>query len=206
MSLPANMCCAGHLGSAANVGDRMKAELMKKRKKGKLPPQATEALKAWWEQNSHWPYPSVSGSAHAPCSGGRCPCLRVQVTCHTESRQLVRKACVLQGQFRGVMTVWCRFAGVGQEAPGGGHGAGHQPAQQLVHQPAQAPLEHKEPAGPLAGVLWLQHARCLWVCPGRTVWHGGAMRAAAIAVELDYLHPHLRSEAKATLLGNDTAM
>ena len=37
----------------------LKEEFMRKRKKGKLPKDATEALKAWWQSNLVWPYPSV---------------------------------------------------------------------------------------------------------------------------------------------------
>ena len=37
----------------------LKEEFMRKRKKGRLPKDATEALKAWWQSNLVWPYPSV---------------------------------------------------------------------------------------------------------------------------------------------------
>jgi hypothetical protein len=37
----------------------LKEEFMRKRKKGKLPKDATSALKTWWQANLVWPYPSV---------------------------------------------------------------------------------------------------------------------------------------------------
>jgi hypothetical protein len=37
---------------------------MRKRKKGKLPKDATSALKAWWQGNLVWPYPSVRAPSH----------------------------------------------------------------------------------------------------------------------------------------------
>ena len=36
---------------------------MRKRKKGKLPKDATTALKTWWTSNLVWPYPSVRACA-----------------------------------------------------------------------------------------------------------------------------------------------
>eukprot|EP00850_Spirogloea_muscicola_P019276 SM000187S03893 [mRNA] locus=s187:203497:205818:- [translate_table: standard] len=36
----------------------LKAEFLKKRKKGKLPREATAALLAWWSDHIHWPYPT----------------------------------------------------------------------------------------------------------------------------------------------------
>jgi hypothetical protein len=36
----------------------LKEEFMRKRKKGKLPKDATSALKAWWQANLVWPYPT----------------------------------------------------------------------------------------------------------------------------------------------------
>ena len=36
---------------------------MRKRKKGKLPKDATTALKTWWASNLVWPYPSVRARA-----------------------------------------------------------------------------------------------------------------------------------------------
>ena len=36
---------------------------MRKRKKGKLPKDATTALKTWWTSNLVWPYPSVRARA-----------------------------------------------------------------------------------------------------------------------------------------------
>jgi hypothetical protein len=36
---------------------------MRKRKKGKLPKDATTALKTWWTSNLVWPYPSVCARA-----------------------------------------------------------------------------------------------------------------------------------------------
>jgi len=39
----------------------LKEEFTRKRKKGKLPKDATTALKTWWQGNLVWPYPSVRG-------------------------------------------------------------------------------------------------------------------------------------------------
>jgi hypothetical protein len=36
----------------------LKEEFLRKRKKGKLPKDATSALKAWWQANLVWPYPT----------------------------------------------------------------------------------------------------------------------------------------------------
>jgi hypothetical protein len=36
----------------------LKSEFMKKRRKGKLPDDSTDVLKAWWAENIVWPYPS----------------------------------------------------------------------------------------------------------------------------------------------------
>ena len=48
----------------------LKEEFMRKRKKGKLPKDATTSLKTWWTSNLVWPYPSVR-ARHAPrvCGG-----------------------------------------------------------------------------------------------------------------------------------------
>ena len=46
----------------------LKEEFTRKRKKGKLPKDATTALKTWWQGNLVWPYPSVRGSDG--CAGG----------------------------------------------------------------------------------------------------------------------------------------
>jgi len=46
----------------------LKEEFMRKRKKGKLPKDATSSLKTWWTSNLVWPYPSVRAAAHSlPC-------------------------------------------------------------------------------------------------------------------------------------------
>ena len=37
---------------------------MRKRKKGKLPKDATTSLKTWWTANLVWPYPSVRACKH----------------------------------------------------------------------------------------------------------------------------------------------
>ena len=39
----------------------LRDEFMRKRKKGKLPPEATTTLKTWWQTNVVWPYPTVRG-------------------------------------------------------------------------------------------------------------------------------------------------
>ena len=39
----------------------LKEEFLRKRKKGKLPKDATSALKTWWLSNLVWPYPTVRG-------------------------------------------------------------------------------------------------------------------------------------------------
>ena len=36
----------------------LKKEFQARQKKGKLPSNATDVLKYWWEKNFHWPYPS----------------------------------------------------------------------------------------------------------------------------------------------------
>lgn len=41
----------------------LKEEFMRKRKKGKLPKDATTSLKTWWTANLVWPYPSVRACA-----------------------------------------------------------------------------------------------------------------------------------------------
>ena len=38
----------------------LKKEFQNRQKKGKLPSDATDLLKFWWEKNFHWPYPAVS--------------------------------------------------------------------------------------------------------------------------------------------------
>ena len=38
----------------------LKKEFQERQKKGKLPSDATDLLKYWWEKNFHWPYPTVS--------------------------------------------------------------------------------------------------------------------------------------------------
>ena len=37
----------------------LRDEFMRKRKKGKLPSEATTTMKTWWESNVVWPYPTV---------------------------------------------------------------------------------------------------------------------------------------------------
>lgn len=37
---------------------QLKADFSARKKKGKLPNEATGALKAWWDANLVWPYPS----------------------------------------------------------------------------------------------------------------------------------------------------
>jgi hypothetical protein len=39
----------------------LRDEFLRKRKKGKLPPDATTTLKTWWQTNVVWPYPTVRG-------------------------------------------------------------------------------------------------------------------------------------------------
>ena len=52
----------------------LKEEFMRARKKGKLPKDATSALKSWWTGNLVWPYPTArqrraarATRAHAAC-------------------------------------------------------------------------------------------------------------------------------------------
>ena len=42
----------------------LKEEFLRKRKKGKLPKDATSALKTWWLKNLVWPYPTVRGEVN----------------------------------------------------------------------------------------------------------------------------------------------
>ena len=46
----------------------LKEEFMRKRKKGKLPTDATSALKTWWLANLVWPYPTVRCKQPSPAS------------------------------------------------------------------------------------------------------------------------------------------
>ena len=41
----------------------VREEIMRKRRAGKLPGNTTAVLKAWWNEHSKWPYPTVSHSA-----------------------------------------------------------------------------------------------------------------------------------------------
>ena len=41
----------------------LKDEFLKKRKKGKLPAVATDALKEWWRERVVWPYPTEADKA-----------------------------------------------------------------------------------------------------------------------------------------------
>ena len=41
----------------------LKDEFLKKRKKGKLPAVATDALKEWWRERLVWPYPTEADKA-----------------------------------------------------------------------------------------------------------------------------------------------
>uniref|UniRef100_A0A061QMY8 Homeobox protein knotted-1-like 3-like n=1 Tax=Tetraselmis sp. GSL018 TaxID=582737 RepID=A0A061QMY8_9CHLO len=54
------MCSTSAPEHKRKVGNmhQMKEELMRRKKKGKLPAGATEALKSWWDQNREWPYPT----------------------------------------------------------------------------------------------------------------------------------------------------
>ena len=38
----------------------LKKEFQSREKKGKLPTDATDILKYWWEKHFYWPYPTVS--------------------------------------------------------------------------------------------------------------------------------------------------
>jgi len=57
---PSTMCSTSAPEHKRKVGNmhQMKEELMRRKKKGKLPAGATEALKSWWDQNREWPYPT----------------------------------------------------------------------------------------------------------------------------------------------------
>lgn len=37
----------------------VREEILRKRRAGKLPGDTTSVLKAWWQQHSKWPYPTV---------------------------------------------------------------------------------------------------------------------------------------------------
>ena len=56
------------------ASENMKKALLKRKKKGKLPEQATEALKIWFDNNLHNPYPSV-----------RCPAVPSYSCCSSQS-------------------------------------------------------------------------------------------------------------------------
>ena len=82
----------------------------RKRKKGKLPEHATSDLKEWWFENIAWPYPSV----------------RLLNSSIPEFLVSTRRP--------------CGSAGYREARAERRDRAGRYPDQQLVHQPAQAPL------------------------------------------------------------------
>lgn len=46
----------------------LKLEFSKKKKKGKLPKEARQALMEWWNVHYKWPYPTVSKLTHSSIS------------------------------------------------------------------------------------------------------------------------------------------
>lgn len=84
---------------------------MRKKPKGKLPPEATDALKTWWEEHANWPYPNVSPAPAgiASCIGG--------------SKAMTNKSCE-------------KIAGGREERPIRSNQAHLGAAQQLVYKPA----------------------------------------------------------------------
>ncbi|KAL6759928.1 hypothetical protein V8C86DRAFT_2563940 [Haematococcus lacustris] len=67
-----------HLGNALKrqYADRLSAlqeEFSCKRSKGKLPDEAIEQLKQWWQQHPYWPYPTEDVKATLSCVTGLAP-------------------------------------------------------------------------------------------------------------------------------------
>jgi len=112
----------------------LKEEFLRKRKKGKLPKDATSSLKAWWQANLVWPYPSVRAP---PVRGGVLhPCVLTKVLLSLQDddkRALGDDTGLNSTQINNCACVRCRH--ICRAAL-----SAHPLCHCRVHQPAQAPL------------------------------------------------------------------